>query len=53
MNVWFRCSVDDYKEILPDVLAAIGKTPMVRLKNLPKSLNIKCEVCKYVFRALQ
>ncbi|XP_012269452.2 cystathionine beta-synthase [Athalia rosae] len=39
-----RPPVDNRKGILPHVLDAIGQTPLVRLTNLPKSLDIKCEI---------
>lgn len=32
-------------KILPDILSAIGQTPLVRLNNIPKSHGIKCEMC--------
>ncbi|XP_014212404.1 cystathionine beta-synthase [Copidosoma floridanum] len=34
----------DRKKVMPDILHAIGGTPMVRLNNLPKTLGIQCEV---------
>lgn len=34
------------KKILPNVLEAIGETPMIRLNKIPKLHGIKCEMCK-------
>lgn len=39
-----RSKFIDRKTILPDILYAIGQTPMVRLNNIPKDLGIKCEL---------
>lgn len=33
-------------EICANVLHAVGNTPLIRLNNIPKSLGIKCEMCK-------
>lgn len=33
-------------KILPDILHAIGSTPMVKLNRIPKNEGIKCEICK-------
>ena len=35
------------KLLLDDILGAIGRTPLVRLNKIPKSLGIECEVCKF------
>lgn len=32
--------------MLPDILEAIGQTPLVRLNKVPKLHGVKCEVCK-------
>ncbi|KZC13973.1 Cystathionine beta-synthase [Dufourea novaeangliae] len=34
----------DRNKILPDVLTAIGQTPLIKLNNIPKSYGIKCEM---------
>lgn len=34
----------DRKKILPNILEAIGETPMVRLNKIPKQHGIKCEI---------
>ncbi|XP_012223724.1 cystathionine beta-synthase [Linepithema humile] len=34
----------DRKKVLPNILSAIGQTPLVRLNNIPKSRGIKCEI---------
>ncbi|XP_011504179.1 PREDICTED: cystathionine beta-synthase isoform X2 [Ceratosolen solmsi marchali] len=46
-----RSKLNDRKKVLPDILHAIGQTPMVRLNNIPKSFGIKCEIfakCEYM-----
>lgn len=30
---------------MPDILSAIGQTPLIKLNNIPKSYGIKCEIC--------
>lgn len=32
--------------ILPNILHAIGHTPMVRLNRIPQAEGIECEICK-------
>lgn len=39
-----RTETSDRKKILPDILSAIGQTPLVRLNNISKSHGIKCEM---------
>lgn len=34
-------------KILPNILKAVGNSPLVRLNNIPKAEGIKCEMCKY------
>ncbi|XP_058793885.1 cystathionine beta-synthase-like [Phymastichus coffea] len=34
----------DWKNVMPNILHAIGQTPMVKLNRLPKSYGINCEV---------
>ncbi|PNF22395.1 Cystathionine beta-synthase [Cryptotermes secundus] len=34
----------DVVEIMPNILSAVGGTPMVRLNNIPKSFGLKCEM---------
>lgn len=34
-------------KILPNALAAIGNTPMIKLNKIPKEEGLKCDVCKY------
>lgn len=36
----------DRTHILPNILHAIGQTPLVKLNRIPQSEGIKCEVCK-------
>lgn len=33
-------------KILPDILHAIGNTPLVKLNHIPQAEGIKCEMCK-------
>lgn len=35
-------------KILPNILEAIGHTPIVRLNKIPRAEGIKCEVCKFI-----
>lgn len=37
----------DRAHILPNILHAIGQTPLVKLNRIPQSEGIKCEICKY------
>lgn len=37
----------DQPKITENILEAIGMTPMVKLNNIPKSMGIKCQMCKY------
>lgn len=37
-------SIDRRHAILPDILAAVGETPAVRLNRVPQSYGIECEV---------
>ncbi|XP_065339459.1 cystathionine beta-synthase-like protein [Cloeon dipterum] len=37
-------TVMDRDQILPNILHAIGRTPLVRLNHIPQSLGIKCEM---------
>ncbi|XP_058792261.1 cystathionine beta-synthase [Phymastichus coffea] len=39
-----RSKPSDRTKILPDILHAIGQTPMVRLNKIPKNHGIKCEI---------
>jgi hypothetical protein len=34
--------------IMPNILSAVGNTPMVRLNNIPKSFGLKCEMGKLI-----
>ncbi|XP_003707114.3 cystathionine beta-synthase [Megachile rotundata] len=34
----------DRNKIMPDILTAIGKTPLIKLNNIPKAHGIKCEM---------
>lgn len=46
-----RNKLADRKKILPNILDAIGQTPMVRLNTIPKIHGIKCELlvkCEYM-----
>ncbi|XP_072765152.1 cystathionine beta-synthase isoform X2 [Anoplolepis gracilipes] len=36
--------IPNRNKILPDILSAIGDTPLVRLNNIPKKHGIKCEM---------
>lgn len=36
-------------KILPDILHAIGNTPLVKLNHIPQLEGIKCDMCKYNF----
>lgn len=33
-------------KVFGNILEAIGMTPMVKLNNIPKSMGIKCQMCK-------
>lgn len=44
---WFFFRKVDRTKILPNILDAIGQTPLVRLNKIPKMHGIKCELCKY------
>lgn len=37
-------SLDRRTNILPDVVAAVGETPLIRLNHVPQSYGIECEV---------
>lgn len=37
-------------DILPNVLHAVGNTPLIKLNNIPKSFGIKCEICKTIYK---
>ncbi|XP_012525084.1 cystathionine beta-synthase [Monomorium pharaonis] len=39
-----RTEFPDRHKIIPDILSAIGQTPLVRLNRIPKSHGIKCEI---------
>ncbi|XP_076647123.1 cystathionine beta-synthase isoform X1 [Halictus rubicundus] len=39
-----RTEKPDRNKILPDILAAIGQTPMVKLNNIPKWFGINCDI---------
>lgn len=34
-------------QVLPNILHAIGNTPLVRLNKIPQSEGIECEMCKF------
>ncbi|XP_076246611.1 cystathionine beta-synthase isoform X2 [Calliopsis andreniformis] len=34
----------DRSKIMPDILTAIGQTPLIKLNNIPKMYDIKCEM---------
>ncbi|KOC61145.1 Cystathionine beta-synthase [Habropoda laboriosa] len=34
----------DLNNIMPDILTAIGQTPLIKMNNIPKSYGIKCEM---------
>jgi hypothetical protein len=36
----------DRDQVLPNILHAIGRTPLVKLNHIPKAYGIKCEMCK-------
>ncbi|XP_076663494.1 cystathionine beta-synthase [Andrena cerasifolii] len=39
-----RTEHEDRNKILPDILTAIGQTPLIKLNNIPKAYGIKCEM---------
>ncbi|XP_031846235.2 cystathionine beta-synthase isoform X2 [Nomia melanderi] len=39
-----RTKIPDRNRILPDILTAIGQTPLIKLNNIPKSHGIKCDI---------
>ncbi|XP_043788096.1 cystathionine beta-synthase [Apis laboriosa] len=39
-----RTENGDCTKIMPDILTAIGQTPLIKLNNIPKSYGIKCEI---------
>lgn len=40
----------DRDQVLPNILHAIGKTPLVKLNHIPQAYGIKCEMCKFLSR---
>lgn len=34
------------KRVYPNILHAIGTTPLVKLNKIPKEYGLKCDVCK-------
>jgi cystathionine beta-synthase len=36
---------------MPNILSAVGGTPMVRLNNIPKSFGLKCEMRKFTAKS--
>ncbi|KAF7990105.1 hypothetical protein HCN44_009094 [Aphidius gifuensis] len=39
-----RDVLNDRKKVLPDILEAIGQTPLIRLNRIPKFYGVKCEI---------
>ncbi|XP_076246612.1 cystathionine beta-synthase isoform X3 [Calliopsis andreniformis] len=39
-----RTEFYDRSKIMPDILTAIGQTPLIKLNNIPKMYDIKCEM---------
>ncbi|XP_043260546.1 cystathionine beta-synthase [Colletes gigas] len=39
-----RIETVDRNKIIPDILATIGQTPLIKLNSIPKSYGIKCEM---------
>ncbi|CAK9821293.1 Cystathionine beta-synthase [Anthophora retusa] len=39
-----RMETADRNKVMPDILSAIGQTPLIKLNNIPKSYGIKCEM---------
>lgn len=37
----------DRDKVMPSILTNIGRTPMVKLNNIPRSYGIKCEMCTF------
>lgn len=48
-NPHIREKRDYTKLIFDDITDAIGNTPMVRISNIAKKDNIKCELCKFLY----
>jgi len=42
------CTRQARPKVLSNVLEAIGRTPLVRVNNITKSLGIQCEICKSI-----
>jgi len=42
----------DRDQVLPNILHAIGRTPMVKLNHIPKAYGLKCEMCKFYLAKL-
>lgn len=43
--------LEEKMKIMPNILFAVGNTPMVRMNNIPKSYGLKCEMlakCEYL-----
>lgn len=34
-------------KVLPNILHAIGHTPLVKLNRIPKEEGIECDICEY------
>lgn len=44
---WFQIySEHNEKKVYPDILHAIGNTPLVKLNKIPKEAGLKCDVCE-------
>jgi len=45
----FRIFRNNKNEILPNILHAIGNTPLVKLNRIPQAEGIECDICKYLY----
>lgn len=56
-NIWFKFLFILFRrqtsKILPNVLAAIGNTPMIKLNKIPDAAGLKCNVCKFILDLLR
>lgn len=45
MTIFF-CNSDNGLKVLPDILHAIGMTPLIKLNKIPQAEGIVCDMCK-------
>lgn len=45
--IFLQIFSDRNQKIYPDILNAIGNTPLVKLSKIPKQEGLKCDMCEY------